>query len=517
MVIHTKQAKFTNRVGVLVEKKSAKIMLVNPPIPPKTYQHVQFPLIGLAYMAAILEKHGHEVTVIDCPALKLTHEDLKREIAKLQSDIVGVSSVTVTFPSALKAASAAKEACPSALTVLGGPHVTVLDEQTLSENKDVDCVARHECEYTILELANHVSGNPPKNLDDIEGITFRKNGQIVRTPDRAFIQDLDSLPRPAYKFFALEKYRYLGKLVFPIMASRGCPGNCAFCPGHQMSGRVVRKRSPKYVVDEIEWLRDKLGADAFTFYDPTFTFDNKWVWEICEELQKRKINLSWDCTTRVDYVSKPILAKMKQANCQIVGFGIESNSQKILNIMRKGTTTEQNERAVRWAKEVGLPFGLFIIIGYPGETAETFKETLDFIRKAHPDDVYVSFPAPYPKTLLYELVKKNGWKLSSDWSRFDNITPVFENPSMPAKAMIEARIKIFNEYYSPSNIIRQTLKGTCNSKLIARTAINYQLQRIKLSKLLFVSLKRTMSQQNAMNHKQTGTIKTEKPQFETKS
>jgi anaerobic magnesium-protoporphyrin IX monomethyl ester cyclase len=500
-----------------VEKKSAKITLVYPPLPPKTYQHVQFPLIGIAYMAAILEKHGHEVTVLDCPALKLTHEDLKREIAKSQPDIVGISSVTVTFPSALQAAVVAKESCPRAFTVLGGPHVTVLDEETISENKDVDCVARHECEYTILELANHVCGNQPKNLDEIEGITFRKSGQIVRTADRAFIQDLDSLPRPAYKFFALEKYRYLGKLTFPIMASRGCPGNCAFCPGHQMPGRVVRKRSPKNVVDEIEWVRDELGADAFTFYDPSFTFDNKWVGEICDEIISRKIDLPWDCTTRVDYVSKSVLAKMKQANCQIVGFGIESNSQKILNIMRKGTTTQQNARAVRLAKEVGLPFGLFIIIGYPGETAETFKETLDFIRKAHPDDVYVSFPAPYPKTLLYDLVKKNGWKMSSDWSRFDNITPVFENPSMPAKAMIEARIKIFNEYYSPSNIIRQTLKGTCNSKLIARTAINYQLQRIKLSKLLSASLKRTMPQQNAMNRKQTGTIKTEKPQFETKS
>jgi anaerobic magnesium-protoporphyrin IX monomethyl ester cyclase len=498
----------------LVEKKSAKIMLVNPPIPSKTYMHTTlFPLIGIAYMAAILEKHGHEVTVLDCPALKITHEDLKREIANLEPDIVGITSVTVTFPSALHAASAAKESYPRAFTVLGGPHVTVTDEQTLSEQKEVDCIARHECEYTILELADHVAGNRPKNLQDIEGITFRKNGQIIRTPDRKFIQDLDSLPRPAYKFFELEKYRYLGKLIFPVMASRGCPGNCAFCPGHTMPGRLVRKRSPKLVVDEIEWLRDELGADAFTFYDPTFTFDKKWVWEICDELQKRKINLPWDCTTRVDYVSKPILAKMKQANCQIVGFGIESNSQKILNAMRKGTTTAQNERAVKWAKEVGLAFGLFLIIGYPGETVETLKETLDFIRRAEPDDVYVSFPAPYPQTELYEIVKESGWNLSTDWSRFDNITPVFENPSMPAKTMIETRRKIFNQFYSPSNILRQSLKRTYYSRIIARTALNYQLMRIKLPRLISASLKKARPQQSALNRKQTGAIKTEKPQF----
>jgi radical SAM superfamily enzyme YgiQ (UPF0313 family) len=499
-----------------VEKKSAKIILVNPPIPPKTYMHMQFPLTGLGYMAAILEKHGHEVTVIDCPALKFTHQDLKREIAKLEPDIVGITSVTVNFPSALQAASAAKESYPRALTVLGGPHATVVDEQTLSEHKEVDCIARSECELTILELADHVSSNRPKNLQEIEGITFRKNGQIIRTPDRKFIQDLDSLPRPAYKFFALEKYRYLGKMIFPIMASRGCPGNCAFCPGHKMPGRLVRKRSPKNVVDEIEWLRDELKADAFTFYDPTFTFDKKWVWEICDEINSKKIKIPWDCTTRVDYVSKPILAKMKQANCQIVGFGIESNSQKILNAMKKGTTREQNERAVKMAKEVGLAFGLFLMIGYPGETVETLKESLDFIRRAEPDDVYISFATPYPQTEFSEIVKENGWKVSTDWSRFDNITPVFENPSLPAKTMMETRRKIFNQFYSPSNILRQSLKRTPYSRSLARTALNYQLMRIRLPRLISASLKKAMPQQSALNRKQTGAIKTEKLQFERK-
>src|SRR5208283_1476741 len=217
-------------------------MLVNPPIPPKAYMHTTlFPLIGLAYMAAILDKHGHEVTVLDCPALKFTYEDLKREIANLKPDIVGITSSTCTFPSALQVASAAKEAYPRVLTVLGGPHATVMDEQTLSERKEVDCMVRHEGELTILELADHVSRNRPKNLQEIDGITFRENGQIVRTPDRKFIQDLDSLPWPAYKFFDLEKYRYLGKLIFPIMASRGCPGNCTFCPGNNLLGKLVRK------------------------------------------------------------------------------------------------------------------------------------------------------------------------------------------------------------------------------------------------------------------------------------
>ena len=176
---------------------------------------------------------------------------------------------------------------------------------------------------------------------------------------------------------------------------------------------------------------------------------------------------------------------MKQANCQIVGFGIESNSQKILNAMKKGTTTEQNERAVKMAKEVGLAFGLFLIIGYPGETAETLKETLDFIRRAEPDDVYISFPTPYPQTELYEIVKENGWKLSTDWSRFDNITPVFENPSLPAKTMIETRRKVFNQFYSPSNILRQSLKRTYYSRTYSENGVELSVNADQTAKVGF--------------------------------
>ena len=288
------------------------------------------------------------------------------------------------------------------------------------------------------------------------------------------------------------------------MASRGCPGNCAFCLATKMSGRRSRKRSPKNVVEEMEWLRDELGADAYTFHDPTFTFDEKWVFELCDEINSKKINLPWDCTTRVDYVSKPILAKMKQAKCQIVGLGVESHSQKVLNAMRKGTTTAQNEQAVKMAKEVGLPFGLFLIIGYPGETVETLKESLDFIRRAEPDDVYISFASPYPHTEFYEVVKQNGWKLSADWSHFDNITPVFENPSLPAKTMIETRRKVFNQFYSPSYILRQTLKRTYCGRMMARTALNYQLMRIRLPRLISGSFKKAMPQQSALkrgNHR----------------
>jgi anaerobic magnesium-protoporphyrin IX monomethyl ester cyclase len=463
---------------LMAERKNVKIALVNPPPPLGAFVHYQSPLIGLAYMAAVLEKNGYEVTVVDCPPLNMTYEDLKREIVSFEPDIVGITSVTVTFSSALQAARVIKESYPKALIVLGGPHVTVLDEQALSEHPETDVVVRGEGEQTMLELVDLVSESNLKNLDKVAGITFRKNGRIVHTPDRPFIENLDEMPYPAYKYFPLTKYRYFGKLILPIISSRGCPFQCTFCLAPRMAGKRFRARSPKSVVDELEWLRNTYKADAFTFHDETFTYDKKRVFEICEEIKGRNIGLPWDCSTRVDQVSRELLSAMRDANCQLVSFGVESGSQKILNAMKKGTTVERNEKAIRWAKEVGLSVSVSVIIGYPGETADTLKQTMDFIRRTKPDSVLISLATPYPGIELSDLMKDVGWEVCEDWSRCDMQTSVFENPSLPVDLQ-ETRRRFYNDFYSVPYFLRQWLKGTFYSRMLARAALNHILWRIK--------------------------------------
>src|SRR5690606_29826370 len=150
-------------------------------------------------------------------------------------------------------------------------------EQILNEHPEIDVVVRGEGEQTMLELAELVSTSNLKNLQQVNGITFRKNGNIVRTKDRAFIQNLDELPHPAYKHFPLNKYRLFGKLILPIITSRGCSFNCSFCLAPRMTGKRFRPRSPKNVVDELEWLKNEHKPDAFTFHDETFTYDKKRV------------------------------------------------------------------------------------------------------------------------------------------------------------------------------------------------------------------------------------------------
>jgi anaerobic magnesium-protoporphyrin IX monomethyl ester cyclase len=469
-------------VGMFMERKNIKIALVNPPLLPGMARHPPNVPIGLAYLAAVAEKSGHTVKVIDCLPVDMDYDEMKREVAAFDPDIVGITSMTATSPSALQAAHVLKESCPAALIVLGGPHATFTDINTLSECADVDVVVRKEGEETLLELLGCVAKE--RKFDEVAGITFRKNGKVVQTPDRPFIQNLDELPFPALKHFPLSKYRIFGKSYLPIITSRGCPFQCSFCVTSRMVGKTFRARSPKNVADELEWLRDVHRAEAFVFYDDMLTFDKKRTYEICDEIKKRKVDLPWDCTTRVDQVSRELLTKMREANCQEVFFGVESGCQQILDAVSKRTSIELNEKAIRWAKEAGLFVALSVIIGYPGETRNTLKQTLDFIRRLKPDDAYLCVAMPYPGTELRALVEKLGWKMSSDWSRYDTMTPVFENPDLPSEEITRIRRIFYDSFYSPRYILRQTekgyLKGNFYSRIMARTALNHFLWRIRI-------------------------------------
>jgi anaerobic magnesium-protoporphyrin IX monomethyl ester cyclase len=460
------------------------VTLVNPPYPSGAPQAIFIPL-GISYLVAMLENSGYAVDVIDCQVLKSTQRELEGELMKLQPDVVGVTSATLTYEPALEIVRTAKQACPNCLTMLGGPHVTVMDEQALSENPEADIVVRGEGEQTMLEVAHLASNSNLKNLDEVAGITFRKNGQIFRTHDRPFIQNIDSLPRPAHKHFQLSKYRILGKTYLPIITSRGCPFQCTFCLASRMCGRSFRARSPRNVVDELEWLRDTYGADAFAFYDDTFTFDRNRAVKICEEMKNRSVSLPWDCRTRVDRVSKEVLAKMRDANCQLIHFGVESGSQKMLDAMKKGTTIEQNERAIRWAKEVGISVAISVVVGYPGETTDMLRQTLDFIRRTEPDYVYMCEAVPYPGTELYDLLKDLGWEMSKDWSQYHEQTQVFKNQLLPLEKLEETKKAFYDSFFSPTYFLRKKLRRDFYSQIMARMALNHLVWKYEFSRWAF--------------------------------
>jgi len=463
------------------QTKKSKVALVTSPHLEGAYHHPLFPPIGLSYLAAVLEQNDYEVKVIDCPACGFTHENLKTELSSFAPDLIGIASMTATIPSALQSARIAKEACPNSKVIMGGPHATFADSQILTEENAVDIVVRGEGELTLLEIAQNAAD--PKSLPKTQGITFRSNGQIVKTANRPFIEDLDALPRPAYKYLPMDKYKITGKTFLPIMTSRGCPFQCSFCVASQMFGAKFRARSPKNVVDELEWLKNEYGAEGISFHDDTLTLDKKRIIDICDEIIARKIGLPWGCQTRVDTVSEEVLAKMHKAGCNEVSFGVESGCQRILDAVHKKVEISQAERAIKWAKNEGLFVAVSTIIGYPGETKESMQQTLDLMRRIEPDDAWLCIATPYPGTELRALVEKMGWKMTNDWTKYNTMNPIFENPTVPSEEYSKMRTKFYNGFYTPRYVFRQIskgyLKGNFYSKIMARTAVNYMLWRIR--------------------------------------
>lgn len=462
----------------------ARVALVNPPYPVEAPQAIFIPL-GISYLAAVLEENGYSVDVVDCQTSRPNQKELEDKFRILNPDIIGVTSATLTYLPALEILKAAKTALPNCTTMIGGPHVTVMDEQTFTESANVDIVVRGEGEQTMLELAGLVSNGNLKNLSEVAGITFRKNGQVFRTPDRPFMQDIDALPHPAHKHFEVTKYKILGKTYMPIITSRGCPFQCAFCLASKMCGRGFRARSPSKVVDELEWLRDTFGAEAFAFYDDTFTFDVNRAVAICDEMKARKLGLPWDCRTRVDKVSKELLTKLRSSGCQLIHFGVESGNQQTLNTMRKGTTVEQNARAIKWAKEAGISVAISLVIGYPGETPEMLKQTIDFIYKTKPDYVYMCEAVPYPGTELYDYAKKLGLELSKDWSQYHEQTQVFKNELLPLEKLEETKKEFYDSYFSPMYYLSKKRRGDFYSQIMARMALNHLVSKYKFSRWAF--------------------------------
>jgi anaerobic magnesium-protoporphyrin IX monomethyl ester cyclase len=452
--------------------------LVNPPYPKGAHQHTPFIPLGLGYLAAVLEKNQYQVDIIDYQALQLTHEQFRNEIRKRQPDIIGVTSTTLTYKSALQIAKITKETLPNCLTVIGGSHVTFWDENALQECPQLDVVVRKEGEYTLLEMAQRIEAG--KNIHNVIGTTLRKDGKIIKNPDRPYIENLDELPFPAHHLFPLKHLQKYGTIVFPISTSRGCTFWCNFCSAVRMFGRKYRMRKPKNVVDELEFLKEKYDAQQVTFYDDTFTVDQSRVQKICTEIQERKLKIKWDCETRVDMVTRDLLQKMKEAGAIAVWFGVEAGSQCVIDAMGKGLTLKKTKKAFEMAKKSGLMTVAGVILGFPGETPETAWETVKFVEEINPDDVGYYIATPYPGTPMYDEVKKMGWLRIYDFNKYDTATPTFESPTITMKELSEIRERAFRSFYlRPTYILRMFGKGGSYGYSASRTALAYLRRAIK--------------------------------------
>lgn len=355
--------------------------------------------IGLGSINALLRKGGFPSRVANLS--RTSWQETASLLERERPEIIGISQFTHNRFVSLKLAALAKRANPACFVVLGGPHATHRSEQILRQSPHVDAVVLGEGEETFLSLARSLAAKGGEGHQAVNGLALRLGGGVIRTLPRGAIADLDSLPFPASSLedaIGVDLHR---QLEF-VITSRGCPASCRFCASPRFWERSIRFRSPRSIVDEIRFIRDRYGLLYFSFRDDTFTADRERVMELCRLLLREKVHILWNCQSRVNAVDEEMLLWMKRAGCECVQYGVESGSRRVLETLGKRITPEQVRRAARATRRAGITLSLYLITGVPGETEDDLRATLTLLDEVRAADGQVSPLAYYPGTALFE-------------------------------------------------------------------------------------------------------------------
>jgi radical SAM superfamily enzyme YgiQ (UPF0313 family)/SAM-dependent methyltransferase len=457
-----------------------RVLLVNPH---ETEQSgFTNPPIGLLYIAGTLLKHGFDVRVVDgCLEGKMA---ISKAIDEFRPELVGITCLTPGRKKALEVARMAKVFDSSAKIIMGGVHPTIMYRQMLEHYPFVDYIVLGEGEYTFLEIA---LGNDPSTIN---GLVYRNNGIVIKTSPRKYIEDLDQLPFPAWHLIDLKKYPARGKGLIrginlekepriSVIFSRGCKGHCDFCSTWWI-WRGWRHRSAKNMTDEIELLYRDYGIRHFCFADDTMTVNRQATIELCDEIIARRMNIAFHVTTRTDCVDKDMLIKLKAAGCYQIAFGVETGSSLLLKKMGKENDIKTSEKAINLCKKAGIAVTALMIIGNIGETDETVKDTINFLKRTKPDDIgCVGGLWILPGTKLYYECKSKGF-IDDDFWLTDEPYKIY-TLEYTMKQLAALQKKIINYDTNLAKKIINIIKKVKNKivKIIHRSSVDLEISAIK--------------------------------------
>jgi len=461
-----------------------KILLINPPRNLRNPQK-QFisPHLGLAYIASFLRQHNYEVKIIDAVIedfenveeverglykCGLSWEDLRKRIEEHNPDIVGISCIFIPrFGNVVKISQIVKEINKEIKVVVGGMHVSCCPEDVLSCDS-IDFVVIGEGELTFLMLIKALESNKG-DLSAIDGIAFKSSkGEIVINPRQDLIEDLDSLPFPAWDLLAIEKYFSIGrdalakeKRHLSFITSRGCPYSCTFCSSAGFWMRKWRKRSAENVLNELEYLVKEYGIKEVCFEDDNLSLDPKRLEEICLGIIERNLNIRWNTPNgiSVKMLTPQLIKLMKKSGCKRLNFGIESGDEHILHdVIKKDFALEKFKEIVASCRKEGIITSGYFVIGMPGETKESIERSLEFAKSLDLNEIAVFIATPFPGTELYNICKEKRY-LKYEYNEItaeDEIESriFFETPLISGEDLRKAQSRFYSEFYKSQALKR---------------------------------------------------------------
>jgi len=493
------------------------IMLVNPPTPDgelwirtqhrvgrRTRENMVWPQVSLAQMAALLHP-VYKVKVVDCNAERMGWPEFTKLLDKHQPKYYLTQMTAPTLENDMYGCFLAH--ARGAKTIAFGTHITPIPVETMRPYPSLDFALVGEPDLTIRDLLDHLEGKIDQrtpeinamltktdpayvpslnddgsvNMRGIKGIAWRNNDEIMLNFPRPFVADLDDMPVPMHELLPLQSYRmpYIkGPFTF-IVTSRGCPAGCTYCIKHVSYQYSTRIRSPKLIMEEM-WVLKKLGINNIHMYADLFTVNRDQVIELCKLMIDENIQLKWTCNSRVDFVDEEMLTLMGKAGCRLISWGIESGNEQILKHARKGAYPDKAERALRWAKKAGIMNWGYFIIGLPGETEETIKETIAFAKKLPLDIALFHVAAPYPGTpFFFEVVENKWFRPGTRWEQVDmDKGTVLDYPNLPAEKLLYWQKRAFREWAFRPGPAFTYLKMLTYDWATTKTAINVGLQHI---------------------------------------
>jgi radical SAM superfamily enzyme YgiQ (UPF0313 family) len=495
---------------------SVDILLVNPPSPDggiwirsqhrvgrRSRENMIWPQVSLAQMAALLVPE-YTVEVVDAIATRMSWPQFERLLEEKRPKYYLTQVTAPTLRNDMYGVFLAKAL--GARTIAFGTHVTPMTLETMRPFPALDFVLRGEPEMTLRELLDTLEGRSPSNpqvakmlaetslrgeisqtegndspLRQIAGLAWRDRGEIVINPDRPFIPNLDDLPIPLHELLPLDRQRMpmiKGPFTF-IVTSRGCPAGCKYCIKHVSYQNSVRLRSPENIVEELKKLAG-LGIHNVHMYADLFTVHRDQVVKLCELILQSELRVRWTCNSRVDYVDEEMLHLMAKAGCWLISWGIESANEQILKRAHKGYRKEQAVKALTWAKAAGIKNWGYFIIGLPGETEETIRETIEYSKQLPLDIALFHVAAPYPGTpFFYEVVENQWFRPGTHWEEVDmDQSTVLDYPGLRAEQLEYWQRRATREWALRPGPIWTFLKGL-NTWEGMKSAISVGIQTLK--------------------------------------